>query len=59
MSHRTKLDKELRQAGYVLVRHSNHLIYRNSQGDTAVVPNHNKINEMIYRKILRQIGRRK
>lgn len=59
MSHRTKLDKELRNAGYVLIRHTNHLIYRNSQGDTAVVPNHNKMNENTYRSILKKIGRSK
>lgn len=57
MSHRTKLHKELTQAGYQLIRNKNHLIYRNAQGETAVVPNHNKMNENTYRSILKKIGR--
>ena len=58
MSHRTKLHKELTARGYVLVRNKNHLIYRNSQGETQVVPNHNKMNENTYRGILKKIGAR-
>ena len=55
MSHRTKIQKLLKKQGFELIRNSKHLIYRNETGQTVVVPNHNRMNIITYRKILKQI----
>ena len=55
MSHRTKIQKELRKAGFTLVRQSKHFVYKNDIGQTIIVPNHNKMNEFTYRKIMKQV----
>lgn len=55
MSHRTKLQKLLKQSGFVLVRSKNHFVYKNETGRTVIVPNHNKMNELTFRSIMKQI----
>lgn len=55
MSHRTLIQKELIQAGFQLVRTNGHFVYRNSQCDTIIVPNHNKMNENTFRGIMKKI----
>lgn len=55
MSQRTKLKKILTQAGFILVRQTRHLIYRDDRGNTVVVPNHNNINHSTFKKIMKQI----
>ena len=46
---------ELVKNGYILVRQSKHFVYRNVDGDTIIVPNHNKMNQHTYKSILKQI----
>lgn len=57
MSDRTNLHKMLCQAGFILVRSSKHLIYKNSFGKTIAVPNHNKMNSLTYKRIVKEISK--
>ena len=57
MSHRKVVIKELENNGYQLVRSNGHFIYRNNQGQTIIVPNHNKMNEFTFRHIMKKIGK--
>lgn len=55
MSHRTKIQKLLRQAGFVLVRKNKHFIYKNETGDMITLPNHNKMNQMTFKHLKKRI----
>lgn len=55
MSHRTKLQKMLKKAGFELVRKSKHFVYKNGAGGTVVLPNHNKMNNITFKKLKREI----
>lgn len=55
MSHRKSIQKLLNSKGFALVRSKNHMVYRNNQGLTIIVPNHNKMNENTYRQLVKQI----
>jgi len=57
MSHRTTLKRLLRSAGYELVRSKNHFVYKDSNGSIVIVPNHNKMNNITFKKIKKQIER--
>jgi len=55
MSHRKSIQKVLKQKGFVLVRSKNHMIYRNEQGNTVVVPNHNHMNPTTFKQLIKQL----
>lgn len=55
MSHRTEIQKLLKQSGFVLVRKKRHFVYKNSDGATVIVPNHNKMNNITFKGIVKQI----
>jgi predicted RNA binding protein YcfA (HicA-like mRNA interferase family) len=55
MSHRKSIQKLLNSKGFELVRSKNHMVYRNAQGQTVIVPNHNKMNEITFRKLIKQV----
>jgi len=55
MSHRTKLQKLLKKQGFDLVRSKRHFVYKNDQGNTIIMPNHNKMNELTYKGIVKQL----
>jgi predicted RNA binding protein YcfA (HicA-like mRNA interferase family) len=57
MSHRKHLCQLLEKQGYVLIRSNNHFVYRNSTGNTVIVPNHNKMNENTFRSIIKKVGK--
>lgn len=57
MSHRTKLQKILKKNGFVLIRSKRHFVYRNeTTGQTIIVPNHNKMNPITFKKIIKEIS---
>lgn len=55
MSHRTTIHKMMRQAGFVLVRCKKHFVYRNERGITITVPNHNRMNNITFKKLKKKI----
>ena len=57
MSHRKTVQMELIRSGFQLIRHGKHFVYRNNTNETVIVPNHNKMNELTYRGIMKKIGR--
>jgi len=57
MSHRKTAIKELERNGFNLVRSNGHFVFRNAEGGTVIVPNHNKMNENTYRTIMKQISK--
>lgn len=54
-SDRKQIQKTLKQKGFELVRSKNHFVYRNAKGCTIIVPNHNKMNPITFKQIMKQL----
>jgi len=52
--------KELRQCienkGYSLIRSKRHFVFKNHEGNTIIMPNHNNISKHVIKSILKKVG---
>lgn len=55
MSHRKAIQKLLKKKGFELARSKNHFVYKRDDGKTVIVPNHNKMNPITFKKLVKEV----
>jgi len=54
--NRKQLRRHLESRGYQLSRGKRHFVFKNSKGETIIMPNHNKIDKYTLKDILKKVG---